>query len=47
VSTVGFELEPVRKSIREQELAGWQLGTVLNRKEGAQRAAPNHWLDRL
>src|SRR6516162_11036099 len=26
---------------------GWQPRTVLNRKEGAQRATPNHWTDRL
>jgi len=46
VSTVGFELEQVRKYIREQELADGNR-TVLNRKEGAQRATPNHWIDRL
>jgi putative transposase len=47
VSTVGFELEQVRQIHPRARTRGWQPRTVLNRKEGAQRATPNHWTDRL
>ena len=38
---VGAQIHPRART------RGWQPRTVLNRKEGAQRATPNHWTDRL